>query len=163
MTTTYPATEKQLAFLRKLADERKGNIQANTVISLLEQGNVPDKRHTSNLIDLLLQIKPTATSAQAVLEAGMYRKDDVIYKVQKAVHGSGNLYAKRLVLDLDSEGFTFEYAPGVVRNLTADDRMTLEEAKSFGALYGTCVVCGRTLTNETSIAEGIGPICANRI
>lgn len=108
-----------------------------------------------------------------VTEAGMYRQDGVIYKVQKAVHGSGHLYAKRLVLSGyatdDNGGPTvgttahFEYAAGMIRKLYAEDRMTLEQAKEFGALYGTCCVCGRTLTNETSIEAGIGPVCGNRI
>lgn len=38
-------------------------------------------------------------------------------------------------------------------------RMSYAEAQEFGQLYGTCAVCGRTLTNETSIDRGIGPVC----
>lgn len=38
-------------------------------------------------------------------------------------------------------------------------RMSFAEAQKFGRLYGTCAVCGRTLTNETSIDRGIGPVC----
>jgi hypothetical protein len=41
--------------------------------------------------------------------------------------------------------------------------MTVEEAKAFGLLYGRCIVCGRTLTDEKSIADGIGPICAAKV
>lgn len=91
---------------------------------------------------------------------GMYRLDGVIYKVQIAVHGSGKPYAKRLVQD--GERWSFEYAPGAMRKLGSRHLLTLEEAKEFGALYGTCCVCGRTLTNETSIEAGIGPICASK-
>lgn len=29
-------------------------------------------------------------------------------------------------------------------------------------LYGVCCRCGRTLTDENSISEGIGPICATK-
>lgn len=92
---------------------------------------------------------------------GMHRLDGRIYKVQRAVHGSGHLYAKRLVEDGDG-GWTFEYAAGAIRNLSESTRMTLEEAKEFGTLYGTCCVCGRTLTDENSIAAGIGPVCAGK-
>lgn len=108
----------------------------------------------------------------------MYKYDGDIYKVQKAVHGSGNLYAKKLVV-LDGgyevqsgEGWrggrltkvtvSFEYAPGIFNKLSEDDRLSLEEAREFGALYGTCCVCGRLLTNELSIALGIGPVCGSR-
>jgi hypothetical protein len=40
--------------------------------------------------------------------------------------------------------------------------MSLEEAKAFGRLYGVCVRCGATLTDEQSIEAGIGPVCAGR-
>lgn len=95
---------------------------------------------------------------------GMYRNPETeeIFKVQKAVHGSGNLYAKRLQ-QYDDGTWKFNFAPGAVRALKPEWRMTLEEAKAFGQLYGVCCVCGRTLTDETSIAEGIGPICSGRL
>jgi hypothetical protein len=32
----------------------------------------------------------------------------------------------------------------------------------YGRQIGHCAICGRTLTNEESIAAGIGPICAGR-
>lgn len=111
-------------------------------------------------------------SAGVVDTDGMYRDAaGTIYKVQKAVHGSGMLYAKRLVVsDLtgDDEGaparrVTFEYEPGAIKRLRPSDRMTLEDAKAFGALYGTCCVCGRTLTDEKSIEAGIGPVCAGKV
>jgi hypothetical protein len=51
----------------------------------------------------------------------------------------------------------------MVYKLTSADRMTLEDAKEFGALYGTCCVCGRLLTNEVSIEAGIGPVCGKRV
>jgi hypothetical protein len=83
-----------------------------------------------------------------------------IFKVQRAVHGSGYLYAKLL----DPETSKFVYAPNGMRRLADEGRkLTLEEAKKYGALYGTCCVCGRTLTNEESIEAGIGPVCGGRL
>jgi hypothetical protein len=35
-------------------------------------------------------------------------------------------------------------------------------AKAFGKAWGVCSVCHRTLTNDESIALGIGPICAEK-
>src|SRR3546814_8571779 len=97
---------------------------------------------------------------------GMHRLDGQIYKVQVAVHGSGREYAKVLVTEqtgtcggcekCDGEdrcpvyASRFEYAAGMVRRLSAATRLTLEEAKAFGALYGSCCVCSRTLTKERS-------------
>lgn len=100
-----------------------------------------------------------------ITEDGMYRLDDTTYKVQEARNGSGRLYAKRLVMVPLGDGKfkgTFEYAPGMVNKLTDANRMSLDEAKAFGHLYGTCCMCGRTLTDENSISMGIGPICAGK-
>lgn len=87
---------------------------------------------------------------------GMYKVGSRIFKVQRAVHGSGQLYAK----ELTTGGFV--YAAGAIRLLTSDDRMTLEQAKEYGALYGVCCRCAAPLTDEKSIAAGIGPVCATK-
>ena len=99
--------------------------------------------------------------APVELEAGIYRVGDDWFKVQKAVHGSGNMYAKRLVVTSPGEA-TFEYAPGAIRNITADHKVSLEEARQFGHVYGVCCNCGATLTDEKSIVAGIGPVCAKK-
>lgn len=100
-------------------------------------------------------------------EDGIYRTDDgTIYKAVRAVvEGSGRLYAKRLILTEQPDGTNkgrFTYAPGAIHTLRADQKLTLEEAAAFGRLYSTCVMCGSPLTDEDSIARGIGPICAGR-
>ncbi len=107
-----------------------------------------------------------APTTKTVVDEGMwiigefgFHSAHEIYKVQHAVHGSGHLYAKRL----DENTGSFIHAPGAIRKLASQGRkMTLKEAKEYGALYGTCVRCGRTLTDENSIAAGIGPICAEK-
>ncbi len=38
----------------------------------------------------------------------------------------------------------------------------LNAAKAFGKAWGKCCVCSRTLTNDESIAGGIGPVCASK-
>ena len=96
-------------------------------------------------------------AAHAKVEGqGMFRHNGKVYKVQKAVHGSGNLYAKILVHG------TFEFAKGMIAKLDESERMTLEEAKEYGKLTGSCCNCGRELTNPDSVAQGIGPICAGK-
>lgn len=122
------------------------------------------------------------TERQPVTEDGMYRvpRTGEIFKVQfnKAQGDGRRLYAKKMVgysddgmieggwlagrEPIDGLEIRFEYAAGAMKWLDASWKMTLEEAKAFGALYGTCCVCGRTLTDERSIAAGIGPICANK-
>lgn len=122
------------------------------------------KEAASKVIDMLKaapypsrDAKPSETPSEA--PEGMHRLGDAVYKVQRSPE-SGRLYAKRLVQYVGD--WKFEYAKGAMRNLSESTLMSLEEAKRFGQLYGVCAVCGRTLTNEVSIAEGIGPVCSGR-
>lgn len=101
----------------------------------------------------------TLKAAPSISLEGMHQlPSGEIYKVQRAVHGSGKPYAKRLVVTGGEAHFEFER--GALRMLSADTRMTTEQASAFGSLYGICCNCGRTLTDETSIAQGYGPVCA---
>ena len=111
--------------------------------------------------------QPTTIAAMILVDTdGIYRADDgTIYKVQHAAHGSGRLYAKRLTITEDADGARhgrFDYAPGAIHTLRADQRLTAEQAAQYGRLYGVCVACGATLTDEDSIARGLGPVCASR-
>lgn len=101
---------------------------------------------------------PVAVPTERITQDGMYKQGDTIYKVQKAIHGSGNLYAKVLIVDGPGDAH-FEYAPGAITALRPADKMTLQEAAAFGRLYGVCCKCGAALTDEDSIERGIGPIC----
>jgi hypothetical protein len=115
--------------------------------------------------------------SQKSVEEGFYLLGDQIYKVQIAVHGSGRPYAKRLHIDeltdlelspeLRRPGRkvchgTWVYEPGLIKRLRPEHRLTAEKAVELGKLYGMCVRCGATLTNEESIERGIGPICARK-
>lgn len=122
------------------------------------------KEAASKVIDVLKAApypsraaKPSETPSEA--PEGMHRVDGVIYKVQRSPE-SGRVYAKQLMGA--GQNWEFMYAQGAIRRLSESTLMSLEEAKEFGHLYGVCCVCGRTLTNEQSIAEGIGPVCSGR-
>jgi hypothetical protein len=169
------ATVKQIEFINRLQAERRWETTP-AMATMVEDARFAwrkgefSKRDASLLIhDLGFMPRrdaEVAKSADAVEDRvsleGMHRLGGKIYKVQVAVNGSGNEYAKELRNLGDVDGFGFVYAPGVVRKLSVRTRLTLEEAKEFGALYGTCCVCGRTLTDEKSIAAGIGPVCAGK-
>jgi hypothetical protein len=85
---------------------------------------------------------------------GMYRVGKDIYKVYRT-RDKNILVTKTLTED------GFEYT-GMkpLRFIKVEHRMTLDEAKEYGKVTGTCCNCGRKLTKESSIAAGIGPICA---
>lgn len=176
VTPEFPPSPAQVKFLLDLLKRKRG-VDGNPA-----DVEAMDRRAVSRLIDTYKAMpdapRPAAAPrpvAEPVTE-GMYRDPETgnIFKVQRAVHGSGNLYAKLMVVDqawkraedgtVLTEGKAhFEYAAGVIRTLQAAWRMTLEQAKEFGALYGVCLNCSATLTREESIARGYGPVCAGKV
>lgn len=106
--------------------------------------------------------KPSAPKpANPATEVGMYAKDGKVYRVKRSE--SGHLYA----MLYDPAGATkserFTYARGVVSTLSADDRMSVDQAEALGLKFGICCVCGAELTAEKSVGRGIGPVCAGRV
>jgi hypothetical protein len=158
---TKPASEKQIAFIASLAQQLG---QAFDTVNL-------SSYEASQAIEAFLaarKAKVTAPVDTTPLEAGMYRKDEVIYKVYRTVHGANTICAKRLnevpVPAGQPRSFEFEYVGLAAKHgILAAHRMSLDEAKAFGAVYGVCCVCSATLTDEGSIAAGIGPICGGKV
>jgi hypothetical protein len=147
-------SEKQIAFAAKLISERVTDLTVETFKSA-------SKREASKMIDSLLSAdrKPVeAKPADVELSSGIYRVNDSIYKVYRGQ--SGRMLAKLLMVE-DEGSASFEYQGMATRFVKAGTSpMTLDEAKDFGAIYGVCCNCGRTLTDEGSIEAGIGPVCA---
>ena len=156
------AIDPLLVWLAKPETWHASNFLASLASQARARGLSPRQREVAQrIMDEQIARPEASTGLVEPVTEGMYRTpEDVIYKVVKAVHGSGRLYAQRLVIEGTSG--RFEYAGGAIRSLRAEWRMTLEEAKAFGSLYGFCVRCGATLTDDVSIKAGIGPICAGR-
>lgn len=104
-------------------------------------------------------------------EAGMYRLEDgTIVRVYLGQQ-SGKMLAKKLVSHeeyLDDHGHevrhSYEYMGKASRFVSTSTRkLTLEEAKEFGRMTGTCCVCARRLDVPESVEAGIGPVCAGRL
>lgn len=117
---------------------------------------------------------PVCQVSAPVTKEGVYRNPQTgdIFKVYRTVHGANQLVAKQLVPLAEDEWQTkkgtvvkaeFIYrGKAGLRGLTTSMQMTFEEAKKYGALYGMCVRCGRTLTKEESIERAMGDICAGK-
>jgi len=110
---------------------------------------------------------PTPTSKQQALEPGIYMDGEgAIWKVQPN-KAKTNVYAKvwtahngeRLTLGGERTHGEWDYVPGGLKSVVAARRMTLDEAKQFILIYGSCVRCGRTLKAADSVERGIGPVC----
>lgn len=157
------ATAKQIDFINGLKADREFDPAVIETATALWRAEAFDTQAASVTINALLaspRIKRIPAPSDPDLQ-GMHKIGDLIVKVQRAIHGSGNLYAKALVQDEEGDWF-FEYRPGLIREVSNQTKLTLEQAREWGALYGTCAVCGATLTNETSIEAGIGPVCRRK-
>jgi hypothetical protein len=102
-----------------------------------------------------------AAQAAAALEPGMYARDGNVYRV--VLSEAGRLYAKVWAEGDDDTPARFEFAPGAIRDLRPEHRMSIEAAKTYSRRIGACCVCGKTLTNAKSIERGIGPVCAGNV
>lgn len=148
-------------------------------------GMLPDEVREVMSPSELRRAEPKAhvTPTTRITQDGMYRNPVTgeIFKVQfnKGQGDGRRLYAKRMEAWTEdgtsiksfseAEGskvqldrVCFVYKSGAVLRLTPDMKMTMEQAKTFGALYGTCVRCGRALTREDSIERSMGSTCASK-
>lgn len=187
-TLTNEITPKQLAFLNRLLTEATELLDSRETITGCEWPEAQDtvsrmrasadrmtRREASAAIDsamdnnrklreelkgLGVQAEPTLSEPQYVTETGMYRVNGRIYKVLPS-RSSDRHYAKELVGEGDGT-YRFTYAPGAMRLIRAEHRMTDEQAREFGRTTGICCVCTTTLTDPKSIAAGIGPVCSGK-
>lgn len=176
-----PASERSLSYLRDLMLDKAAHLgetkaEANEKIEAWYIQE-PNQAQVSEAITRLkgegytgrkysfAEEAPAQPSAE--LEDGFYELPGIdvndpafrIVKVQHAVHGSGNQYAKELNVGTGK----FEYVAGLISKVRAEGtNLSLERARELGQLYGICVRCGATLTDEDSIAAGIGPVCATK-
>lgn len=154
------ATDKQIAFATTLVNERYIGDKASLIASLETLSKVGISRTIEKLLAL-----PRAV-AVITIESGIYTDGSLIFKVYKGQ--SGRMLAKELIghevtTDEGVERYAeFEYRGAAERFVKGMRKMTLDEAKEFGAIYGVCCNCGATLTAEDSIEAGIGPVCAKR-
>ncbi len=161
-TATRFASDKQVALIAKLAVEKDLGTDADFNLLVANSANL-DVRAASSLIDTLFALPRKAQVVAdnvdgAPISEGFFLVADDVYRV--VASKSGNLYAKRFVCD--GGRASYDYAPGALRLLANAVRLTLEDAAAIGAKFGTCVFCARTLTDEVSIAQGYGPICASK-
>ena len=154
LALTSPITDNQRAYLKALFFKKFDTETAHAHCDWLVD-HVISRQLASEKISALKVLPDVETTEEEALTVGMYDVDGRVYKVQQS-RESGRLYAKELV---DGK---FIYASGAIYRITAGDRMSLEDAKAYGKLTGTCCSCGRELTNEDSIEAGIGPICAGK-
>lgn len=165
-TTIRTATDAQVGFIGRLSEQAGAERALRLLIDNFSVVSPRDLsvRDASRYIDLLKPVAQQATNTRRVLqeaqaavdplEPGIYQRDSDVVKVYPSQRG--HLLAKVL---RDSE---WEYLGAAARFVTADMRMSVEQAQAFGHAFGICCCCGRMLSNDESVALGIGPICRKK-
>ena len=153
------ASNAQISYLRSLLITRvEDEAESQRFVDWLDRkGHTLDKVTASQKIRKYAPMPEVRSifAATPALDEGMYKVGEDIFKVYFTQ--AGHIATKQLTED------GFEYRGRKPLNfITAEHRMTLDEAKAYGKVTGTCCNCGRTLTNEESIEAGIGPICASK-
>jgi hypothetical protein len=166
-------TSRQREFLRSLViDKAKLEGIENPDTAQIDTWlDTKSKGEASALIDTVkeeireLRLGAARAFPIAEIEDGFYElPDGRIAKVIHAIHGSGSQYAKLF----NTETRRFDMSSGlitVVRREGVRIDVNWERATELGKLYGVCMVCGTTLTDDSeggSIELGIGPVCAGK-
>ena len=147
-----PASDKQLAYIEALKFQRQG---AEEYIRQFYEGygstklTAPDAKY---LIDNLLKLPFIVR--QVSVDVGAYRFNGELYSLRKS-RESGRMHAYRF----DSATNNWEFARGVAFELRPEMRLSLSEAMDYGVQTGSCIHCGRTLTDAKSVRFGLGTHC----
>lgn len=184
--STKPITEKQIAFLRRLANERGAAYLPDGTEIANDRDLLAVPRHlASRYIDELLATpvkaqEPAPATAPisggldlSGLHGGYYaaRIDGVtkFFKIDRVTEGkwAGWTFVKiQASDDLHRQG---SQKPGQAYRGASQDYLAeilddeQQAMEMYGRQIGRCGHCGRTLTDEASRARGIGPICADKM
>ncbi len=102
--------------------------------------------------------KRSAPQAQTAEDGATYRASN-----GSVFHCYMGQRSGRLLLKLwDATEKVFSYYAAATRLPAGSVKLTKDECAEFGRATGTCCVCMRHLTNDDSVAAGIGPVCASK-
>ncbi len=147
------------------AAERKGGVRFTPSPEPLFEDE-PDEQGNPTVVYIPVAEPGESTRNKAgQTKPGFYKVGEDVFKVTPA-RTSDRTFAHKLVTGIQPErgDFGWEYL-GLGRRYVPEfaDKLTLDEAKTFGHTHGYCLICGRLLTAEQSVADGIGPICAGKL
>jgi hypothetical protein len=163
-------TPKQSDFIASLASERDlpADVKGDYVRSLVAgTARTPDTRQASAIIEWLLELPRQASPEAIDVPAGRYAVIDEersiveFFVVDKPEEGkwAGRTFVSQQASD---EKYPVRGARRgeVLARIAVDPEAALLR---YGHELGRCGNCGRTLTDETSRAMGIGPDCAAKL
>jgi len=181
------ATEKQVAFLTKLWDERYPDDPAReaVVASFPKLYKSAASKKIADLLALPKAAKPTleeevATAAKlatpnpyvAVAAKGdVHYVDGAYYRIHMTQYSKKPYAAKAVILSkavwndegtkiLKAGKVQWVTAKGKIHELGNDTKCTPEEAHAFGKMVGRCCFCSLPIDTPESVSAGYGPVCA---
>ena len=168
---TRPATPKQIAFLRTLADQREVPTEGVAVLAARMASGLFTSVEASHTIDTWKTYPYKKRAPRKGAEPGYYylpSEDErcegrfIVVVENKAKTGT---YAKVLTqqVSIDVTRWAWEYQKGLAFQVADLTPLTIEQAKAWGKLHGHCIICARPLTDPASVEAGVGPVCAKRI
>lgn len=160
-------TARQNELITRLANERDTagltQVQRDYLAELLTGATEPNPAQASRIIEALLEL-PALPAVD--VPAGRYALDTEdgvkFYTVARPTEGK---WAGRLFLNVQASDDEWPVKNAatklaVLRQIGADVHGAMLR---YGLELGACGKCGRTLTDETSRAMGIGPECAKAL
>lgn len=165
--TTYPASAKQISFIKSLIADRELDADNQMAVDLCRELAVEGtftSKQASKLIDRLLAA-PKKADERSRIDAGIYAVEDSegTHTIVRVYLGqqSGQMLAKQVfVLDGDVSYDYLGMARKVLGSARTWTRLELSEVGALGITTGHCLICGRRLDDPESVDRGIGPVCA---
>lgn len=156
------ASDRQIRYIHTLVKTREwnGTIDFENLTSAVASGLINDLKAAPRKQGADKEADIVHSSETEYPEEGFYFAEGIYYKVQDAKANGGHRYAKRW--NHDSEQWIYD-GQRHFRLLTSQTKLTAEQAKGWGDLYGICMRCGRDLTDEFSISTGLGKICYEKM
>lgn len=120
-----------------------------------------DRRFASDMISVLRVEVEKLVARTPKVPDGRYavKTDEGHYAFYRVWNGKRATLVYLMISD-DEMWLGREVARTILAKITSVG--PLEASKAYGSQIGACGVCGRTLTNPTSISNGIGPVCAGK-
>lgn len=168
MTTTYPASEKQLAFITRLLGERDltGTIFAGHTVAPAGLSGGREGSASVAITELLALPKAVRHTEQAnaagdTYEAGIYEQP-LTGRLFRCYLGqnTGTLLVKECIVDEDGVGYQYLGAAQRIFGGMIVRRLSLSQVGALGKTFDHCLCCGRRLDDPVSVDRGIGPVCA---
>jgi hypothetical protein len=144
-------TEKQLAAVRRGMEKQRERDEAKKAelpATGLDLSDLPSGYYAVPNGETRLKVRVSCPGKQSSWHGWIFVDDGAEYgnRNRYGRQGPGKLYTGKIMEQLEA--------------IKADPHAA---SVAYGQLTGQCGVCNRKLEDETSVARGIGPVCASRL